>query len=61
MLVFNEQLSPENRELIQDYLIERYQLPSLSEPVAPAMTPEQLAIASLSVVLFNSNEFAYVD
>ena len=61
VLVFNEQLSPENRELIQDYLIERYQLPSLSEPVAPAMTPEQLAIASLSVVLFNSNEFAYVD
>jgi hypothetical protein len=25
------------------------------------MTPSQLAIASLSVVLFNSNEFAYVD
>jgi hypothetical protein len=61
VLVFNEQLSPKNRTLIQDYLIERYQLPSLSEPVAPSMTPEQLAIASLSVVLFNSNEFAYVD
>jgi hypothetical protein len=61
LIVFNEQLSPEIRALIQDYLIERYQLPSLSEPVAPSMTPSQLAIASLSVVLFNSNEFAYVD
>jgi len=61
LIVFNEQLSPESRALIQDYLVERYQLPSLSEPVAPSMTPSQLAIASLSVVLFNSNEFAYVD
>ena len=61
LLVFNEQLSPDSRAVIQDYLIQRYQLPTLSEPVAPSMTPEQLAIASLSVVLFNSNEFAYVD
>ena len=61
LLIFNEQMSPNKRKLIQDHLIERYQLPSLSEPVAPSMTPEQLAIASLSVVLFNSNEFAYVD
>lgn len=61
VLVFNEQLSPENRALIQDYLIERYQLPSLTEPVTPSMTAAQLAVASLSVVLFNSNEFAYVD
>lgn len=61
LIVFNEQLSPESRELIQGYLIEHYQLPSLSEPATPSMTPEQLAIASLSVVLFNSNEFAYVD
>jgi hypothetical protein len=61
VLVFNEQLSPGSRAMIQDYLIQQYQLPTLSEPVAPSMTPEQLAIASLSVVLFNSNEFAYVD
>jgi hypothetical protein len=61
LIVFNEQLSPEDRGLIQGYLIQLYQLPTLSEPVAPSMTPEQLAIASLSVVLFNSNEFAYVD
>ncbi len=61
LLVFNEQLSSGSRALIQDFLIERYQLPSLIEPVAPSMTPAQLAIASLSVVLFNSNEFAYVD
>ncbi len=61
LFVFNEQLSPENRTLIQDYLIDRYQLPSLIEPVAHSITPAQLAIASLSVVLFNSNEFAYVD
>jgi hypothetical protein len=61
LLVFNEQLSPNSQAAIQDYLIERYQLPTLSNPVAPSMTSEQLAIASLSVVLFNSNEFAYVD
>jgi hypothetical protein len=54
-------LSPDERAKIQDDLIERYQFPTLSEPVAPSMTPEQLAVASLSVVLFNSNEFAYVD
>ena len=61
VLVFNEQLSPNSCAMIQDYLIQQYQLPTLSEPVAPLMTPQQLAIASLSVVLFNSNEFAYVD
>ena len=61
VLVFNEQLSPDSRALIHDHLIDRYQLPPLSQPVAPPMSPEQLAIASLSVVLFNSNEFAYVD
>ena len=61
LLVFNEQLSPDSRAAIQDYLIERYQLPSLSEPIDQSMTPAQLAIASLSIVLFNSNEFAYVD
>jgi hypothetical protein len=61
LIVFNEQLSPDSRAVVQDYLIQRYQLPTLSEPVAPSMTPEQMAIASLSVVLFNSNEFAYVD
>lgn len=61
LLIFNEQLSPDLRGLIQDYLIAKYRLPRLSEPTAQSMTPEQLAIASLSVVLFNSNEFAYVD
>ena len=61
LIVFNEQLSPDSRAMVQGHLIQRYQLPTLSEPVAPLMTPEQLAIASLSVVLFNSNEFAYVD
>jgi hypothetical protein len=61
LMVVNRQLTPEEIQSVQSTLIRRFKLPvsEVEEPTAP--NPEQLALASLCLVLFNSNEFAFVD
>ncbi len=61
LLVFDRQLSVEERITIQNLLIQRFKLPSSIEPASFPRSPAQLALASLCLVLFNSNEFAYID
>ena len=61
LIVFDRQLSSEHRSEVQTSLIKRFQLADLSTPVNPPKSPAQMAIASLCLVLFNSNEFAYID
>ena len=61
IIAFDRQLSSEHRSEVQKSLIKRYQLADLSKPGNPPKSPAQRAIASLCLVLFNSNEFAYID
>ena len=61
LMVINRELTEEERQSVQAHLIGRFNLP-VSEPESTTHgTPEQLALASLCLVLFNSNEFAFVD
>ena len=61
LLVFDRQLARADQAKIQDYLIDKYRLPREIEPIFEPRSADQLALASLCLVLFNSNEFAYVD
>lgn len=61
LFVFNRQLTNAEQESLQDMLIAKYSLAPLDEPSEQRSTDLELALASLCVVLFNSNEFAYVD
>jgi hypothetical protein len=61
LIVIDHQLSREQRAQVQDVLIQKYNLPKTDESAPTAKSPEQLALASLCLVLFNSNEFAYID
>ncbi len=61
LLVFDRQLTESEREVVWSRLISRYQLEELREQPRIRASPEVLAWASLCLVLFNSNEFIYVD
>jgi hypothetical protein len=61
LIMFDRQLSAAERTTVQRSLMHRFGLPSFDAPAEVRLTPQQLAVASLCLVLFNSNEFAYVD
>lgn len=61
LMVINRELSEEERRSVQAHLIGRFNLPAFEPESTTQATPEQLALASLCLVLFNSNEFAFVD
>lgn len=58
LIVFNRDLSEEERDQVHTYLIHRYQL---GTPEPEKFSPEFLALTSLCHVLLNSNELIYVD
>ena len=60
LLIYDRQLSAEELRLTSEWLLNRYQIPSEVSEDNP-QDPETLAWASLAVVLFNTNEFLYVD
>ncbi|QDU79304.1 Planctomycete cytochrome C [Polystyrenella longa] len=57
LIVFDRELSDLEQEQVERHLMHRYQLQSREEH----FTPEELALASLCHVLFNSNEFMFID
>ena len=63
LMVFSRQLNVEEQELLRGVLLQRYDLPADREsPVEPAeLTPRGRAVASLCLVLMNSNEFLFID
>lgn len=61
LIVLDREMSAEERQDVWNAIAERFGL-SLDIPSPrPARTPEQLAWSSLALVLFNSNEFAFID
>ncbi len=60
VLVYDRPLDEKTRDRLIGQLMSRFNIPS-DEPPQPAPSAEVLAWASLCVVLFNSNEFLYVD
>jgi len=61
LLVFRRPLTTDERISLQNHIIARFDLPADRESSAEPKSPELLSLASLCLVLFNSNEFAYVD
>jgi hypothetical protein len=64
LAVFDRQLNEAERKSVQALLIDQFALPvdeQSGNTSEPAPSPDQLALASLCLVLFNSNEFAYID
>ncbi len=61
LMVINRELSDTERTSVQNALIKRFQLASFNESVRKALSADELAVASLCLVLFNSNEFAFID
>lgn len=61
LLVFDKQLTTNERGLLWDVVANRFQIRLEKAPETVPRTPEQLAWASLALVLFNSNEFAFID
>lgn len=61
LLVFSRQLTREELDVLWTVIAERFQLASRVQEQQKAVTPEQRALASLCLVLFNSNEFAFID
>lgn len=64
LIVFDRQLDKAARKAVKILLMDRFGLSNsedATDPTPSVQTPEQLALASLCLVLFNSNEFAYVD
>ena len=64
LAVFDQQLNEAERKSVQALLIDQFALPvdeQSGNTSEPAPSPDQLALASLCLVLFNSNEFAYID
>ena len=60
IIAFDRALPEEERQAVWSYLIRKY---SIADTAAPAVvrSPTQLALASLCLVLLNTNEFVYVD
>jgi hypothetical protein len=61
VIVYDRELTPLEREHVTRTLMDRFAIQADQAEVPPPPTPETLAWASLCVVLFNSNEFLYVD
>ncbi|MCA9034949.1 MAG: PSD1 domain-containing protein [Planctomycetaceae bacterium] len=63
ILVFDKQLEDSDLRQIQSLLRRKYQLQQMPDADIPESlrTPEELAWASLCLVLFNSNEFIFID
>lgn len=61
ILVFDRQLSADEQAAVRSQLARRYALPMSQNSRSLAASAESLALSSLAVVLFNSNEFLYVD
>ena len=61
LVVFSRQLSPEERHVLWSVIAERYQLASPIQEQRKSVTSEERVLASLCRVLFNSNEFAFID
>ena len=59
IVVYNRELAEQERRLVWSYLFGRYAIKVDALPPPP--DPETLALASLCHVLFNANEFIYVD
>ena len=60
ILVFDRELSPAERQSMEEELAVRYQI-EITRQESPRLEPDVLALASLCHVLMNSNEFIYVD
>ena len=61
LLVFRRQLSEAELHGLWNVVTERYGLASVQRQQEVTSTAEEHALASLCLVLFNSNEFAFVD
>ena len=61
LVVFDRQLNPDERLAVQSAISSRFSLPLQEQPTAKPANPEQLALASLCLVLLNTNEFAFID
>lgn len=61
LIVLDKQLSPKEREALWDVIARRFEMTVEKTPETAPRTPEQLAWASVALVLFNSNEFVFVD
>ena len=61
LVVFSRQLSQEELHLLWSVIAERYQLTSPVQEQQKSVAPAERALASLCLVLFNSNEFAFID
>jgi hypothetical protein len=61
LVVFERQLNPDERLAVQTAISSRFSMPLQAQPTAEPASPEQLALASLCLVLLNTNEFAFID
>ncbi|MFN9720187.1 MAG: PSD1 and planctomycete cytochrome C domain-containing protein, partial [Planctomycetota bacterium] len=61
LMVINRQTSDEERIRVQTSLMTRFNLPEVSDSYREPASPKALAVASLCLVLFNSNEFVFID
>ncbi len=61
LIVFGRQLSADEQLAVQTTISRRFSLPLETQPAQSPADPEQLALASLCLVLFNTNEFAFID
>lgn len=61
LIVLDKQLTPAERNLLWEAIAKRFEIPLEKATEPTPRTPEQLAWASLALVLFNSNEFAFID
>ena len=61
IIVYNRELTPVERQHVTRMLMDRFDIQSDQAEERLSPDPETLAWASLCVVLFNSNEFLYVD
>lgn len=61
LVVFSRQLSPEELHVLWSVIAERFRLASPVQEQRKSVTPEERVLASLCLVLFNSNEFAFID
>lgn len=61
LLVIDRQLKPEEQLAVQMAISSRFSIPLQAQPTATPANPEQLALASLCLVLLNTNEFAFID
>lgn len=61
LLIFDRQLNADELQAVQSAISTRFQIPLPAQPSMKPASPEQLALASLCIVLFNTNEFAFID